>query len=77
MEAESRSNRLIMMRKSKIKKMSKKTAITRRDKMDSWICDVCGKEVNDLYFTKSGKEICEPCKVKRGKNERKTKNHKS
>jgi len=33
-----------------------------RNKRDSWICDVCGKEVNDLYFTKNGKEICDSCK---------------
>jgi len=53
--------------------MSEKTAIKHRNRRDSWICDVCGKEVNDLYFTKNGKEICDSCKTKRGKNEKKTK----
>jgi len=37
-------------------------------KRDEWVCDVCAKESDDLYFTEDGREIRSSCRnQKKGK----------
>jgi len=35
---------------------------TKVSKQDNWKCNGCGKEVEDLYFTEDGREICSSCR---------------
>jgi len=36
-------------------------------KQNEWICDMCSKESDDLYFTEDGREICSSCRYQQKK----------